>query len=83
MTTLSHRELRNRSGDILRAAASGESFTITNDGTPVARLVPLSGAETELRCVRPRRSAEGFTALRRHPAQETVVGLVDELRGDR
>lgn len=34
------RELRNNVAAILRAAQSGESFTVTVRGTPVARLVP-------------------------------------------
>ena len=36
METVSHRELRNRSGEVLRAVEAGESFTITNGGVPVA-----------------------------------------------
>jgi len=34
------RELRNRVGEVLRAAEAGQSFTITVRGRPVARLVP-------------------------------------------
>ena len=34
------RELRNNIASVLRAAESGESFTITVRGQPVARLVP-------------------------------------------
>jgi prevent-host-death family protein len=40
MATIPQRELRNHSGDILRRAETGEQFTITVDGRPVARLVP-------------------------------------------
>jgi prevent-host-death family protein len=38
---ISQRELRNDSGAILRAVERGESFTITRNGTPVGRLIPL------------------------------------------
>ncbi|MGH3369244.1 MAG: type II toxin-antitoxin system Phd/YefM family antitoxin [Nocardioidaceae bacterium] len=38
---ITQRELRNDSGAILRAVERGESFTITRNGTPVGRLVPL------------------------------------------
>ncbi|MFT4030356.1 MAG: type II toxin-antitoxin system prevent-host-death family antitoxin [Protaetiibacter sp.] len=37
---ISQREMRNRSGEILRAVAAGESFIITNDGVEVAELIP-------------------------------------------
>lgn len=38
---ISQRELRNDSGAILRAVERGESFTVTRNGTPVGRLIPL------------------------------------------
>jgi len=38
---ITQRELRNDSGVIMRAVEHGESFTITRNGTPIARLVPL------------------------------------------
>lgn len=38
---ITQRELRNDSGDILRAVESGRTFVITRNGTPVAELVPL------------------------------------------
>ncbi|HZK50874.1 MAG TPA: type II toxin-antitoxin system prevent-host-death family antitoxin [Actinomycetota bacterium] len=41
MRTIPQRELRNSSGEILRAAERGEQFTITVDGRPVAVLGPV------------------------------------------
>lgn len=38
---ITQRELRNDSGAIMRSVERGESFTITRNGTPVARLIPL------------------------------------------
>lgn len=38
---ITQRELRNDSGVIMRAVEHGESFTITRNGTPVGRLIPL------------------------------------------
>lgn len=38
---VNQRELRNDSGKILQAAERGESFVITRNGTPVARLLPF------------------------------------------
>ncbi|WP_454294968.1 type II toxin-antitoxin system Phd/YefM family antitoxin [Salana multivorans] len=83
MAAISHRDLRNRSGEILRAVAAGESFTITNAGKPVARLIPLDEAEEELPRVRPRRVVGGFTGLSRLARAERTADVLDELRGDR
>lgn len=38
---ITQRELRNESGEIMRSVERGESFTITRNGTPIARLIPL------------------------------------------
>ncbi len=42
MKTIPQRELRNRSGEILRNAERGQRFVITVDGRPVAELGPCS-----------------------------------------
>jgi len=38
---ITQRELRNESAAIMRGVERGESFTITRNGTPIARVVPL------------------------------------------
>jgi prevent-host-death family protein len=38
---LSQRELRNRSGEIMRALDRGEHFVVTRRGVPVAHLTPV------------------------------------------
>lgn len=38
---ITQRELRNDSGEIMRALERGRSFVITRNGTPVGRLIPL------------------------------------------
>lgn len=42
MRTIQQRDLRNDSGKVLAAVESGESFTITRNGKPVAELKPLT-----------------------------------------
>ena len=42
MATIPQRDLRNRVGEMLRRAESGERLTVTVDGRPVAELGPLS-----------------------------------------
>ena len=44
---ISQRELRNDSGQVLRDVADGESFIVTRNGVPTARLIPL-GRRTEV-----------------------------------
>ena len=39
--TITQRELRNDSGQIMRALDAGESFTVTRNGVPVAELSPI------------------------------------------
>lgn len=41
MRQITQRELRNDSGEIMRALEAGESFIVTRGGTPVGELVPL------------------------------------------
>lgn len=38
---ITQRELRNQSGEIMRALDRGESFVVTRNGVPVGELVPL------------------------------------------
>jgi prevent-host-death family protein len=40
--TISHRELRNNSAEVLRAVAGGETIEVTNHGEVAAVLVPPS-----------------------------------------
>lgn len=42
MYEASVRELRNHGGEVLDRVAAGERVTITRNGTPVARLEPLT-----------------------------------------
>jgi antitoxin (DNA-binding transcriptional repressor) of toxin-antitoxin stability system len=38
---LTQRELRNDSGDIMRALDAGETFRVTRNGVPVGELTPM------------------------------------------
>jgi prevent-host-death family protein len=39
--TITQRELRNSSGDVMRALDRGESFLVTRNGVPVGELTPV------------------------------------------
>ena len=40
---ISQRQLRNESGDIMRALDRGEAFVVTRNGAPVGELSPIRG----------------------------------------
>lgn len=81
--TVSHRDLRNNSGALLHAVETGESYTVTNHGKPVARLVPIAEAVPDLRLHRPATVRGGFSGLTRHSIATRSAETLDDLRGDR
>jgi prevent-host-death family protein len=42
---IAQRELRNASGDIMRALDRGESFVVTRNGVPVGELTPVKSRQ--------------------------------------
>jgi antitoxin (DNA-binding transcriptional repressor) of toxin-antitoxin stability system len=78
---LAHRDLRNRSSEILREVASGATFEITNHGKVVAVLSPPPGSRG-LR-VRAARVRGRFAELPLVSREESVQDALDDLRGDR
>jgi prevent-host-death family protein len=70
--TIPQRELRNNISAVLRAAESGETFTVTVRGRPVARVVPLGAAG------QPRKEVDRAT-LRRILAEPLDDDLAAEL----
>lgn len=86
MRTVSHREMRNNSGEILRAVAAGESVQVTNNGQIAAILSPPSGdslAELAARGqARPaRRPLADLSTLRRRTSGRASAELVEDSRG--
>ncbi|HEY5096650.1 MAG TPA: type II toxin-antitoxin system prevent-host-death family antitoxin [Acidimicrobiales bacterium] len=45
--TVGIRELRQRASELLKRVAGGDSFTVSDRGRPVARIVPLQGGTLE------------------------------------
>jgi prevent-host-death family protein len=43
--TITQRELRNESGEIMRALGRGETFLVTRNGVPVGELTPVRQRE--------------------------------------
>ena len=81
-TTISQRELRNNSADIMRRLRAGESFTLTSSGAVVGSLVPAS-RPTGLPISRPA-TRSGFDGFPLYEAGDTPSSeILDELRGER
>lgn len=79
--TIAHRELRNRSAEILRQVQSGESFVVTNHGEAVALLSPVeSGLAPRIQRAR---VAGGFSSLHRVRIEEPLQAVLDALRDER
>lgn len=78
---LAHRDLRNRSAEILREVSSGATFEITNHGEVVAVLSPPT-KRRDVR-VRVRRVRGGFAELPRVRRDRPVQAELEELRGER
>lgn len=43
MDTITHREMRNQSGEILRRVEAGESVQVSNNGRLAALIIPIGG----------------------------------------
>jgi prevent-host-death family protein len=61
MRTVTHREMRNQSGDILRHVADGETIQVTNHGRVAALIVP-PGTDTLADLI-----SRGQVRVARHP----------------
>lgn len=81
--TVSHRELRNNSAGILRAVAAGESFIVTNHGSVVAVIKPVSAPDYAGLTVQRADRSRSLRGLK--PAEggsdETTRQSIDFLRG--
>lgn len=78
---LAHRELRNRSAEVLREVAAGATYEITNHGDVVAVLSPPARGPG-LRIRQPK-TRGGFSQLPRVRRDRPVQETLDDLRGDR
>ena len=84
MERIAHRDLRNRSSEILRAVSDGESFEITNHGVVVAVISPPDEAARPLDVAKPATIHGRWSELRPMPYDgPSTQEILDELREDR
>jgi len=83
MATISHRELRNNSAEILRRVTAGEAMEVTNHGIVVAYLSPTATSALPFPVSRPARRRGGWSALPKITLEHSVHAIIDEEREDR
>lgn len=86
MERVTHREMRNRSGEILRRVAGGESIEVTNSGRVAAMIVPPSTSSLddliERGEVRPAREGlKGLLAIKRKRPSRPSSEILADVRG--
>jgi prevent-host-death family protein len=82
MRTITHRQLRNESGAVLRDVEAGESILVSNNGSVVARISPASETEPGLPVTRAA-TAHGFDDVPLYDRPASALDDLTDLRGDR
>lgn len=89
MRTISHRELRNNSAEVLRAVGAGETIEVTNHGKVTAVLVPPSltpydrlVAAGKVRQPRKEHPVD-LRSIRRVSVPVSSTEIIADVRGDR
>lgn len=81
--TIAHRDLRNKSAEILRAVHEGETLQVTNHGEVVAVLSPPPASLLSSVRFRPPLIRGGFSDLPLFTTAVTTEVALDELRAER
>lgn len=86
MKEITHRQLRNDSGEVLRRAASGETLLVTNNGQPTAVIGPppvdvLSHLSTLGQLRAPTRDPGQLRSVSRKRTKKQTAEIVDDVRG--
>lgn len=84
--TVTHREMRNRSGEILRRVEAGESVLVSNNGRLAALIVPVGGEPLDGLIARgearPARTGnEALAEITRTVSPVSTRQLLDDSRG--
>ena len=80
MRTISQREMRNDSGQILRDVESGEAMVVTRRGLPVAQVMPCGGCH---KAIRPASAPATFAVNDLVTSTAATGTILDDLRNER
>ncbi len=85
MRTVTHREMRNNSGDILRAVAAGETVRVTNHGRVAAVISPpnqptLARLAADGQARPARRPISQLATITRRRSPTASADLLDDVR---
>ncbi len=83
---ITHRQLRNESGEILRRAAAGETMVVTNNGQPTAVIGPppvdvLADLEARGQLRRALASPEDLGSIERGRSDRPAAAVLEDCRG--
>lgn len=86
METISHRDMRNHSGELLRRVQAGESVVITSRGQSVAIVSPigrnvLDDLEERGQLRRARRPVAALAEIQARPSSLSSAEIIDDARG--
>jgi prevent-host-death family protein len=86
MRTVTHREMRNQSGDILRHVAAGETIQVTNNGQVAALIVPpgadpLADLVSRVQVREARTSPSSLRLIVRRKGTAASQAIVADVRG--
>jgi len=86
MRSVTHREMRNQSGEILRRVADGETVQVTNRGEPAALIIPpgtdpiaVLEERGELRSAR--RPLSSLRSIKRRRSDKPSAEIIADVRG--
>ena len=88
MRQVTHREMRNQSGEILRLVAEGETIQVTNRGQVAALIVPppsdvLAELASRGQVRRARRPPSALASIVRRKPRTTSEAILADVRGCR
>ncbi len=86
METITHREMRNNSSEVLRRVEAGESIQVSNNGHLAAVIVPVGGEVLDALIARgevrePRTSLASLSSITRATSSVSTRELLTDSRG--
>ncbi|HMS77083.1 type II toxin-antitoxin system Phd/YefM family antitoxin [Gordonia sp. (in: high G+C Gram-positive bacteria)] len=86
MDSITHREMRNNSAEVLRRVEAGESLQVSNHGRPAALIVPVGNDPLDASIAAgtaraARTSVASIATIRRTTATMSSAAIIEDVRG--